>query len=146
MSELAEILGSSFQRAPWGWALLASVLVALIKGWPALKKIAAERETGLLAARGEDIEDMRTRIGDLEKRVDQANEAANVARDAANIIKLQMVSMQAAFELVAGELEKADPDNKVLKQARRLIAQAATSDMGVGVGMRKLAKIKGVGE
>lgn len=119
--------------------LIGGALVAVIKSWPRLKELAIRQRRG-------DMEDFRTRISDLERRVDQANEAAGIAKDSATIVRMQMVSMQAAFELVAGELERADPDNPVLKQARRLIAQAATSDMGIGTAMRQIAQLKGTRE
>ena len=128
------------------WVLVFGLFGTMVKVWPALKKLANERETGALASRAEDMDDMRKRIGELETKVERANDDATIAKDSANIVRMQMVSMQAAFELVAGELERADPDNMVLQHARRLLAQAATSDMGVGVGLRKLAVIKGVGE
>jgi hypothetical protein len=128
------------------WVLVFGLFGAMVRAWPALKKLANERETGALASRAEDMDDMRKRIGELETKVERANDDATIAKDSANIVRMQMVSMQAAFELVAGELERADPENMVLQHARRLLAQAATSDMGVGVGLRKLAVIKGVGE
>lgn len=113
-------------------AVVVGALVALIKVWPRIKELGINQ-------RKDDLDDMRARISELEKKVDKANEEAGLAKDAANIIQMQMVSMQAAFELVAGELEKADPENKVLKQARRLLAQAATADLGVTAGFRKIA-------
>ncbi len=126
--------------------LIGGVLAAIIKSRPQLKKIANDREANLLTERAGDLKDMNKRILDLEAKVDRANEAASIAKDATAVVQMQMVSMQAAFELVAGELARADPNNPTLKQARQLIAQAATRDMGVGVAMQKLAAIRGTGE
>lgn len=126
------------------WVLVFGLFGAMVKVWPAVRKLANERESGALAARAEDMDDMRKRIGDLETKVEKANDDAAIARDSANIVRMQMVSMQAAFELVASELERADPSNVVLQQARKLIAQAATDDLGIGSGLRKIAASKGV--
>lgn len=70
MSELAQILAGSFQRAPWGWGLLATVLIALIKGWPVIARVNNERESNLLEERAEDMASMRAEIAELKVRMD----------------------------------------------------------------------------
>ena len=46
---MLEAVGSSalgsMERAPWGWVLAASVLIALWKGWPAIADAATRAKT-----------------------------------------------------------------------------------------------------
>lgn len=70
---LGGILAASAQRAPWGWALLATVLLALYRGWPVIGKLYHERESGLMAQRAADMDDMRERIRMLEGRIDKSD-------------------------------------------------------------------------
>jgi len=108
------ILFSSMERAPWGWGLLAAVLLALIKGWPALaaQGLKAKLELGM-QKRG-DMNDLRARIESLEEKVETANAKAHN-------VELKLVSALAAYRLIASELQRLDPDSNILKQAQELL-------------------------
>lgn len=143
--------GSSINAGIWTLvgvfvSTVGVVLVAYIgKRGPWKNSDTAAREADFARLR-EEIREQSNKIDLLDARVQRADAAANVAKDAATVVRMQMVSLQAAFELVAGELERADPSNTVLQHARKLIEQAVTSDMGITSAMRKIATIRGTGE
>lgn len=85
------------------WALVAVVLVALIKGWPALKKLRNDADN-----------DLRARVERLEAKADDALISAHHA-------EMKLVSALAAYRLLASELLKLSPDNPILKQAQELL-------------------------
>ncbi len=62
--------------------LIGGLLVAIVRTWPALKKIGADREANLLNERAEEMQGMRTRIADLEAKVERMGEehAAEIKR------------------------------------------------------------------
>lgn len=68
---LGTIIGSSFERAPWGWGVLALLVTAMVRLWPAMTKLSGEREKSLLDARAHDNEELRQRVTDLEARLDK---------------------------------------------------------------------------
>lgn len=68
---LGSILGSSIERAPWGWGVLIILVTAMVRLWPAMTKLSTDREKTLLAARADDNADLRQRVEDLETRLEQ---------------------------------------------------------------------------
>lgn len=67
---LLTILGSSAERAPWGWGILVLLIVAFMKMRPVMAGLAAKREATLLDARAADNADLRERVVKLEERLD----------------------------------------------------------------------------
>ncbi|WP_308815580.1 hypothetical protein [Sphingomonas sp. GV3] len=59
---LTSIIGSSFERAPWGWGLLLTVTVALIRGWPAIVDATTKAKTALGDRRLSRIEKLEAKI------------------------------------------------------------------------------------
>lgn len=108
--------------------LIGGALVAVIKNWPKLKELA-------IKARRDDMDDMRQRITELETVAKNASEKAHRS-------EMIVVTVVAAFQLAMGELEKLDPENKVLKQARELMAVAMTGDFGMDASLHKLASFQ----
>jgi hypothetical protein len=53
---------ASVERAPWGWALLLTVLAALIKGWPAIADSATRARTAIGDRRMSRIENLEIRM------------------------------------------------------------------------------------
>lgn len=68
---LGVIIGSSFERAPWGWGVLALLVTAMVRLWPAMTRLRGEREKSLLEARAADNSDLRQRVEDLEGRLER---------------------------------------------------------------------------
>lgn len=59
-------IGSSFQRAPWGWSILALMIAGSLKLQPLMTKLRNDREASLLSERAEEMAAMRERIDKLE--------------------------------------------------------------------------------
>lgn len=110
----------------WGSGLLVilNLLVGggIIKAWPALKKIAADRELAISQGRREDMDDMRKRITDLESKVEAASQAAHSA-------EMKLVFAVSAVQLLAARIRANNPDDPTLKQAMELLAAATTGDL-----------------
>jgi len=68
---IGAIVGSSFERAPWGWGVLALLVTAMVRLWPAMTKLSSDREKSLLEARAADNAELRQRVEDLEQRLDK---------------------------------------------------------------------------
>jgi hypothetical protein len=86
----------------------------------------------LFSKRKADIDGgLAQRVADLEARVDKAVTDAHVAQ-------MQVTTLNAAFQLVAGELHRQDPNNPTLKLAREMIASAATTDRGYDRGIGRV--------
>lgn len=62
--------------------LLGGVVVAIVKSWPAIKKIGADREANLLNERAEEMAGMRDRIERLEVLLTQKDKQHDAERAA----------------------------------------------------------------
>lgn len=78
------------------------------------------------------------RIASLEANVKSATDSAHRA-------ELSMTAVVAAVQLLMTEVEKLDPGNTVLKQAREMIAVAVTGDQGMAAAIARLAAVPGAG-
>lgn len=105
---------SSVAQAPWGWALLVIVILALIKVWPIIAAQADRARAQFRSERRGEMDSMRERISALEAKVEAANEKSHE-------VELKLVSALAAYRLIASELQKLDPDSAILKQAQELL-------------------------
>lgn len=116
----------------WTGVILFSVtaLITLIKIVPKLREIANLR-------RATDMERLDERVTELEGAVAIANKTAHHA-------EMSMVTLVAALQLVMGEVEKLDPGNKVLVQAREMVAAARTGDFGMNQAIDRLATVAAV--
>ncbi len=113
---------------------IGTMMVAYFKILPRLREM-------VFTGRKDEISRLTDRVTKLEEAVAEATLHANAADERTNVMKYKMVSLNAAFQLVAGEMRRVDPDNAVLKQALDLIAMAATDDMGFGKAMLELSKL-----
>lgn len=130
-------LAGSVERAPWGWALLLIALLTLIKVWPIINQQVLEAKKQIRSERREDAATNSQRIEALEAKVESLTNQAQS-------YQMKLVSALAAFRLLAGEIEKSDPKNPVLKQANDLIGMASSGDMGMGKVMDELSRIPAV--
>lgn len=140
-SDLTSILAASAERSPWGWALLASVLLAIIKGWPLLTRLRNERETGLLGAQSIEMEKLNRRIEQLEAKAEAAMAAAHSA-------DMKLIYAVNAVQLLAAKIRAHDPNDPALAQAMELLRAATSGEVPAWAG--KLAaginQIRGTGE
>lgn len=118
----------------WTGVIIASLALFgyVIKVAPSWRKISVEE-------RQDDLDRLVLRVAKLEGDVSTANATAHNA-------EMSMVTLVAALQLVMGEVEKLDPGNKVLIQAREMVAAARTGDFGMNQAINRLATMNGVGE
>jgi hypothetical protein len=133
MGDWASVLLASFERAPWGYTLTLAIIIALIKGWPAISDAALRAKTAIAEGRRSDMDDMLARVATLESKVEKATAVAVKAQ-------MQMTYVTAALSMVSAELERKDPGNPVLKQARDLVAQATHEDEPWGPMVAQISK------
>lgn len=86
------------------------------------------------------------RIEKLETAVHTAEREASTAKEEAVKTGAKLQTALTACELLLGLVEREMPDTPEIGIVKRLLAQAAADDLGVGAGMRKIAMMKGVGE
>lgn len=122
------------------------VVVAFIKQWgPWKNSDSAAREADFARLRSE-IAEQKARTDKLEARVERADAAAAAAEQHAMRSDAKLHAALTACEVLLGLVEREMPEAKEIALVKRLLAQAASDDMGIGAGMRKLAMIKGITE
>jgi len=92
------------------------------------------------------LEAMNKRIEKLEAEVENARTDAREASAHAMRSDAKLQTALTACEVLLGLVEREMPEAKEIALVKRLLAQAAADDLGVGAGMRKLAMVRGVGE
>ena len=110
MADILAAFGGSLARAPWGWALLAVVLLALIRVWPILALQAIKAKEQL---RGENRADLR----DCNKRCDELTEKFHQ-------LEMKLVGAITAYKILDVECEALDPGSTALGQARAAMSAA----------------------
>lgn len=125
----------------WTGVIIATLALIgyIVKIAPSWRKIGVEE-------RQDDLERLGARIDKLETAVRDADAQAVRANEQAHNAEMTMVTLVAALQLVMGEVEKLDPGNKVLVQAREMVAAARTGDFGMNQAITRLAVVRGVGE
>lgn len=71
LDALGGTLGSSIARAPWGWGVLIILVGFFVRLRPIMAKLAQDREASLLAGRAADNAELRGRVEELERRLEQ---------------------------------------------------------------------------
>ncbi|MGE7204933.1 hypothetical protein ACQKJZ_04550 [Sphingomonas sp. NPDC019816] len=146
----AEIVAASAKRAPWGWAGLMGFMIALIKVWPIINdqliKVKEKRRSDKRDDAAEWRAEMRKEVAELRAEVKQCQADTLVAKERAHKYEMRLMTVANAFQMVAGELRKVDPDNPTLKQAVDLVGLAITEDMGMNRALNELSRVPGVGE
>ena len=141
LDSIGATVGSSIERAPWGWGLLLAIMTALIKGWPAIVDATTRAKEALANRKSNVIDDLRDRIVALEGKVESASLAAHTA-------EMKLVYAVSAVQLLAARIRADNPDDPALKQAMELLSAATTG--GLPAWGAKLSAglndIQGVGE
>lgn len=112
MPEFPAALTDSFARAPWGWALLATVVVALIRVWPALSQQSIEARAKIRGEKRADLADCHRRCDELSEKFHQ--------------LEMKLVGAISAYKILDAELEALDPTSTALGQARAVMSTAFT--------------------
>lgn len=149
-SSIVEIVSASAKRAPWGWAGLMGFALALIKVWPILNdqliKVKEKRRSDKRDDAAEWRAQMREEVQQLRAEVKQCQADTQIAKERAHKYEMRLMTVANAFQMVAGELRKVDPENPTLKQAVDLVGMAITEDMGMNRALTDLSRLPGVGE
>lgn len=125
---------------------LTALAVAIVRQWGPWRKLASEdRAADFERLRG-DIERQQGQIDRLESKVDTAEADAREAREKAVRSDASLKTAITACELLLALCERELPDAREIPMVKRLLAQAASDDMGIGKAMRQLARVKGTGE
>ena len=154
--------GQSIERGMWTLVVVVvttvgAIWLAYIKQWGPWKQADSEaraadfeRLRAEIASLKEDhrkaLEAQNKRIEKLEAEVDNARRDATLASAHAMRSDTKLQTALTACELLLGVVERELPEAKELPLVKRLLAQAAADDLGIGDGMRKLATFRGVGE
>lgn len=130
------------------------VWVAYIKQWGPWKQSDTDARAADFARLRDEIEGLKKdhrealelqnkRIEKLETDVERAREDAREASNHAMRSDAKLHTALTACEVLLGLVEREMPEAKEIALVKRLLAQAASDDMGIGDGMRKLATIRG---
>lgn len=135
------------------WALVAlmvpavgAILLAIVKEWGPWKKVDSEARAADFTRLREEILSQNGRIEKLEGLVERAGQAAAAANAHAMRSDAKLQTALTACEVLSSLVEREMPNAPELKLVKRLLAQAAADDLGVGDGMRKIASMTGAGE
>lgn len=112
MNEAATIFASSFERAPWGWVLMVTVVLGLIRVWPALSKQAIEARAQIRSERRSDLADCTRRCDELAERF--------------HALELKLLGALSAYRILDAEVEATAPGSTALAQARLVMSAAFT--------------------
>lgn len=156
------VSGSSINTGIWTLVTLlvttgGGILLAIIKQWGPWKQGDSEARAADFERLRAEIASLKTdhreamdalhrRIEKLEQEVATARKAASEADQHAMKSDAKLSTALTACELLLGLVEREMPDAKEIGLVKRLLAQAASDDMGIGVGMRKIATLQGVGK
>jgi outer membrane murein-binding lipoprotein Lpp len=125
---------------------LGAIVLSIIKQWGPWKKSESEARDADFERLRREIEAQNARIEKLEGLVETAREAATAASEHATRSDAKLQTALTACEVLLGLVEREMPQASEIGLVKRLLAQAASSDLGIGDGMRKIAMLKGVCE
>lgn len=143
--------GSSINAGIWtlvGIAIttVGVVAVAVIKQWGPWQQGASDIRNADFARLRADIADLKAAEADTKARLSAAEKTAAEANSHAMRSDAKLQTALTACELLLGLVEREMPNATEIQLVKRLLAQAASNDLGIGDGLRKLAAVRGVGE
>ncbi|MFZ4687843.1 MAG: hypothetical protein ACOYLS_01265 [Polymorphobacter sp.] len=97
------------------YALLTTVLGALIKTWPVLTKMSLDAKTALRAEKRTDAADCQARIAVMEARIDLTEQRAHS-------LEMKFTLSLAAYRIVVAELHTINPKSAAIAQAQALLS------------------------
>lgn len=121
------------------WTGVAMLLVGIWRGIPKLLEIIFKREKELREVKAQEDVTLVGRIAALEK-------ASEASRMAAQNAQASVVYLTNALSLALNALQVVDPTNRAIKEAKELVAMAASADDGFASALGRLAGVPGVGE
>lgn len=95
-SGVGAVMTASLERAPWGWALLGTVVLALIKAWPVLRKLGIDENAGIRSEYVSEIKSLREEVHNLRTENDGLRREIRELHDLLSGIRRQSLADQAA--------------------------------------------------
>lgn len=117
MEKWLDLVGSSAERAPWGWGVLIVIIGALIKVWPIIQLQVANAKQQLRKERHDDLHDCR-------ERLDEMSEKLGDVYDRMHKLDIQLRSYITAYKIVDAELRLVSPTSTALVQAHAALTVA----------------------
>jgi hypothetical protein len=117
MEALAKVVGSSVERAPWGWYLALVVTLALIRVWPVLAKQAIE-------ARAVIRKDRQNEESECDKKIRLLDDRLTAAEKAAHQFEMKLVGALAAYRILDVEVAAKVPNSIARDQAAAVLRDA----------------------
>lgn len=131
---------------------IGTIWMAYIRQWGPWKKRESDARDADFARLREEIATLKDdnrkavellsgRIEKLENEVKQARSSADMAKERAARSDAKLQSALTACEVLLGLVEREMPDAHEISLVKRLLAQAAADDMGVGSAMRDISRM-----
>ncbi|KQM37926.1 hypothetical protein [Sphingomonas sp. Leaf10] len=106
MTTFATAITASFERAPWGWALAGSVILAIIKGWPAIVDASLRAKMALGDRRVSRIEKLEKKIDDQRVSYEAEIGVLRASYEAEiSILRHELNNVTQAFEALLTRIE-----------------------------------------
>lgn len=125
------------------WTAVIGGTMGLLAWWIRLRPKMKELSD---AQKNIDFSNFNARLAEVESRVEQANKRADEADEKAHQSDKKLDYVIIAFQLVASELKRLDPDSPALGQANELLAMASTGDLRMDRAIQKLSTLRSSGE
>lgn len=113
MTDLLQLAGSSVERAPWGWALLLTVILALIKVWPIIQ---LQTDAARAQMRGEH----KDALHDCTERLDAMDARLNAQTAHIHQLDMKLFGTVQAYRILHDGLQELEPANAALRQGRTM--------------------------
>lgn len=117
------------------------VAVAIVKQWGPWKQSDTEARNADFARLRQEIKEQNERIDKLEARVVASDAIAFEARQHVTQSDAKLETAITACELMLALVERELPQATEIELVKRLLANAATNDMGIGKAMRQIAQM-----
>jgi hypothetical protein len=111
--DIPAVIAGSLSRAPWGWLLLLTVVLALIKVWPVIQLQTLKARAALRGEQREDLDDCKTRMDALDRKF-------NLAIAHIHQLDLKLVGTVGAYRILHDHMSQNHPDEQALSHAEAI--------------------------
>src|SRR5882757_616955 len=116
MGDVPGIVISSMERAPWGWVLTVTVILALIKTWPIIQLQVLNARAVLRGEERSDLHNCNEKVKELDGRLTET-----IAR--VHAIEMKLFGTVAAYRILEADTELNSPGSPALIQARAVFRE-----------------------
>lgn len=111
--DIPTALSGSMSNAPWGWLLLLTVLLAIIKIWPIIQLQTQHARASLRGEQRADLNDCKARMDAMEGRL-------TVAIAHIHNLDMKLVGTVGAYRILHDHMSQNHPDEQALKHAEAI--------------------------